>query len=103
MSHGTLRLERKSPKDIKIRGLEILIDEKIHFNLNYGQERDVDLEPGDHVFKASNGLFSVTTPFVVSVDTVVRYDASNFAGTVAKFIFLLIGMGPYRVVVTRLD
>ena len=98
-----LFLQRRSDRDIKIRGLEILVDGDDYFNLNYGQEKQVSLAEGEHEFKASNGLFSVRQFFVIESGKTVSFDVSNVASGFAKFVFMLIGMGPYRVVVKSLD
>ena len=72
---ATIQIRRDSPKDIKIRGLEILLDDKRVANLKYGQSVSLKVCPGSHVLKVTNSLYSKSEAFSLEAGETAHFSS----------------------------
>ena len=97
-----LIVQRKSEQDIKMRDLLVRVDDGPQFNLNFGQSKEFDIEPGDHTLHASNRLYSDTTTFSINENETLTYEVANLTSGCIAALFIGLGMGLYRVRIERL-
>ncbi|MCC7230095.1 MAG: hypothetical protein IT203_06850 [Fimbriimonadaceae bacterium] len=99
---GTLRIERSSPKDIRMRDLYVLVDDDTEDNLLYGEFLELELPVGEHRIKITNRLFTKSETMTVSAGETVRYRVANIPATGPMAILMLItGSGSYKVHMER--
>lgn len=90
-------VSRTSSKDIKIRGLEVLIDGKAVADLKFGDTFEHEVSPGKHTLKVNNTLYNKSIDFDVQAGQTAKFNAGNFVSGLGGVAFLVVGMGPYKV------
>jgi hypothetical protein len=98
-----LSIRRDSPKDIKIRGLFILVDGREVANLTYGQSFEMVISPGEHTLKATNNLYSRSTTFIAEPDRTYAFRGANVMSKVWMVLIGWSGIAPYKVELERTD
>ena len=103
VSTNTARIliSRKAARDIQIRGIEILIDEKFVANLAYGETFETTLEPGHHRLTATNRMYSPTIEFDVAAGEEIRFTTSSIALGGLWLLVAMMGTVPYKVTLER--
>ena len=101
MGTGRLVVTRDDPRDIKIRNLEVWIDGSHAADLKFGERYEGRLEAGEHVVRATNRLSSRELTVSVKEGGSVALQAANRVGFVGGAMMALVGVGPYRVELSR--
>lgn len=99
---GTLHIERNSDLDIKMRGLDILVDGELVGNVDYGKTLNVRLAPGEHRIKITNTLYSKQEDFDLAAGETVSFEVANVISGMSGFMFAAVGFGPYKVSLRRI-
>jgi len=100
---STLRVARTSERDIKMRGLEVLLDGKHLADLQFGKERVFEIEPGEHVLKITNTVYSKEDAFTVPAGREASYEVANVVTGIGAAMMSVFGIGPYRVDLRKLN
>ncbi len=98
-----LIVSRTMPKDIKIRGLFILLDGKEVANISYGKTFEMGLATGKHTLKVTNNLYSKVETLDVKEGETYRFEAGNLLSGLWAVIIGWSGLAPYKVVLTRVE
>ena len=101
MANGTLSVSRNSPKDIKIRELHLLLDEVEIGNLGFGDSIERSIPAGEHRVTATNRLYSKSEDFAIGEEETVTFETANIASGCGGLMFIVVGMGPYKVRLRR--
>lgn len=99
-SSATLVLERNDDADIKMRGLEVFIDDEFVVNLNYGKRFETSVPEGDHEVRVTNSLYTERLTVHAHAGEEIVLQTGNLMPKGAGFLFAL-GMGPYRCFLRR--
>lgn len=94
---ATLIVRRTSPRDIKIRGLELLLDGRHADNLAYGDEVQIDVSPGSHEVKVTNSLYTKSASFTAEPNEIITFDAANVMPKGLGLSLAMFGIVPYKV------
>lgn len=97
MESAFIRITRRSTKDIKIRGLRILIDDEDVADLSYGRAIEVEVPPGKHTVRVTNNMFSATEEADLAPGETKAFDAANIPKGYAPMFLVIIGITPYGV------
>ncbi|AIE84145.1 hypothetical protein [Fimbriimonas ginsengisoli] len=98
-----LIVTRNSPKDIKMRGLEIQLDGQIVTDLQFEKSYESELPAGEHTLKITNQLYSKKETFELAEGEIVRFQVANVSkGIVGPIMLSAFGIGPYQVSLKRL-
>lgn len=100
---GTLEVRRTSERDLKMRGLQFIVDEEFWVDLNYGKTASRELPVGDHQLKITNLLYTKLIDFNLNEGETVVVEAGNEAVGCGALMVVVLGMGPYKVFANRLD
>jgi hypothetical protein len=100
---GVLRLSRVSDRDIKMRGLQILVDGEHLTDLSYGRTQEFPLAPGEHTLVATNTVSTQRDTFQVQPGRTVAYETANVLTGVGGVMMSILGIGPYRVELKRTE
>ena len=98
---GTLEIRRDSDRDIKIRGLEVLLDGQPIGNLPYGESILVPVEPGAHKLKVTNSLYSKSEEFTVEEGQTIAFQAGNKMPAAWAWFLMMVCVAPYGVMLKR--
>ena len=101
MAPGLLVVSRNSPKDIKIRDLYIELDGNEIAALEYEKSYEGPLIPGEHTLTATNRLYHRSESFTSSEGERVAFEVANIASGCGGLMFIVVGMGPYKVKLKR--
>jgi hypothetical protein len=101
MEHATLIVSRTSEDDIKIRGIEILVDGEFVGDLRFGDSLQIEIPPGHHKIKATNRLKSKTLEFGVIPGETIRFEAVGIMLGGAWWVIHMMGTVAYRVTLKR--
>lgn len=96
-----IAVHRTSEHDIKIRDLYVSIDDQPEENLPFGKSIEVPLNPGPHIVTVTNRLYTEKSSFEVAEGQSVSFIAANRASGCGAILFMVVGMGPYRVELKR--
>jgi hypothetical protein len=101
---GSARLvvRRDSQRDIKIRGLDILLDGEYVANIGYGAEYSGLIRAGEHELSVTNQLYTRRCSFTVEPGGSVSFRAGNVANGLTAIMVGVLGIGPYRCFLERL-
>jgi|GEM_PF-2288479 len=102
-SDGRLIVKRDHVRDIKMRELYVQVDSGEEFNLNYGASAELELTPGEHTILATNRLYTKKAEFQVATGETVNFQVANMLQGCLSITFVMFGMGPYGVQLTRVD
>ncbi len=101
MADALLRVTRTSPRDIKIRDLYLELDGKEVGNVLYGDAFEMPVAPGAHKITATNRLYHRSDTFSCKEGEKIEYDVANTATGCGGLLFVVVGMGPYKVQLKR--
>jgi len=101
MPGPTLAVMRTSPRDIKIRDLYIGVDGTEIGNVPYGETLEIPVTQGEHSLTATNRLFTKHATFTCEGDQRVEFEVANVASGCGGLLFVVVGMGPYKVDLKR--
>jgi hypothetical protein len=99
--YAKLVVMRESDRDIRMRDLVLYIDGAKSANIQFGERFEAELEPGKHVVKVSNRLYSKSVEFFAAAGQSVIFEAGNVADGVFMMFMVVTGMGPYHVFLER--
>jgi len=94
-------ISRDSPKDIKIRGLFVLLDGKEVANVAYGKTFEMSLKPGPHTLKVTNNLYSKVVELDLKEGETATFAARNVISGLWAVIIGWSGLAPYKVVLEQ--
>ena len=98
---GTERAElvitRDSDADIKMRGLEIYVDDQYEHDLQYGRSFRKLVAPGLHKVMVSNHLYKKRLSLELKAGERVNLLAGNRFTILGGIMVAVLGMGPYIV------
>lgn len=90
-------MRRNSPRDIKIRGLDVMVNGQFVQDLSFGKAFALDLPAGKHEVMATNRLYKRKLEIGVNPGETVIVDVGNVVGGLGALMVLAIGMGFYGV------
>jgi len=102
MEQATLIVSRVSDRDIKFRGIEILIDGSFAGNLQFGDSLEIEVEPGTHRLTATNRLKSKSVEFEAKPDETIEFETTGIALGGLWLIMAMLGTVAYRVTLERI-
>lgn len=100
MPECVLVVRRTSSDDIQIRDLIVQVDHLSDFNLKYGAQREMRLEPGEHTLSVTNRLYTKKITFTLRAGEASVYQVVNYASGCLAAFFMGLGMGLYKVRIT---
>lgn len=100
---ATLAFVRRSERDIKIRGLEIIVDNRFVKDLAFDADFEMEVAPGEHWVMVTNSLYSKNIQVILAAGERAQFDVGNYVTGLGGMMFVTIGMGPYRVFIDRAD
>ncbi len=100
---GTIRIFRRSDRDIKIRDLFIQVEGEKEQNIKFGEEIEISVPAGKVEMRATNRLYFRDSSFEITPDEVVEFEVANVAtkGPLSA-LMLVTGTILYRVELKRL-
>jgi hypothetical protein len=90
-------ISRDDERDIKMRGLEIYIDDLFVYDLGYERTYRAKLKPGAHTVKVSNHLYKKKIDLDLKPGDTVNLNAGNRFTLLGGLMVAILGMGPYKV------
>jgi len=87
-------IKRNSPKDIKIRGLQIFLDDKFVGDLLYNRQLELEGTPGKHVLKATNTLFTTKLEIEARDGEELEFLVGNHMPGTWAVMLVAIGIAP---------
>jgi len=90
-------VKRDAEKDIKMRSLDVYVDDQFSVDLTYPGEYRAEVDPGDHSVKVSNRLYSRSLRVPLKAGETVTVEAGNYVTGVGTVMMSVLGMGPYKV------
>lgn len=96
-----ISVHRTSDHDIKIRDLYVSVDGSPEENLAYGKSLERQLDQGEHVLTVTNRLYTKEARFDLQDGQTIEFEAANRASGCGAILFMVVGMGPYRVELRR--
>ena len=103
MPGGTLVVRRDSEEDIKIRGMDVLVDGEWKNDLQYGQAYEIELPPGEHIVAVSNKLKKEEAQFMLREGETVVYQATNLLSKGVSTVLMGLGMIMYNSTLRRIQ
>ncbi|HEY3781759.1 MAG TPA: hypothetical protein VGL56_11785 [Fimbriimonadaceae bacterium] len=100
---ATVEIRRDWDKDIKIRGLDVLLDGVSVGNLKYGSVLSLAIEPGTHELKVTNSLYSKSEEFTAEEGETVIFQAGNKMPAAWAWFLMMVCVAPYGVRLVRLE
>jgi len=94
-------VRRDSPKDIKMRGLEVYVDGEFAVDLQYGKEQEFTLPEGEHEVKVTNSLYTKRMTVDLRSNEKVELQTGNVATGLSGLMLVTFGIGPYKVFLKR--
>jgi len=94
-------VERVSDRDIKMRGLKVLLDGNYLTDLSFGNRVEVQVESGPHIVRVTNNLYSSQLEFDAVAGGVSKFGAGNVMRGLGALMFVVMGIGPYRTFLER--
>lgn len=102
MPKATLTVARDSARDLKFRGIDILLDGQFVGDLTYGNSLSIEIEPGVHNLTATNRLKSKSVEFDARPGETVMYQTVGIALGGIWAMMAMLGTVAYRVELARL-
>jgi hypothetical protein len=97
-----LRISRTSDRDIKMRGLEVLLDDQHLTDLSYGKQAEFEIEPGEHTITITNTVYTKKDRFTIGAGRTAAYEIANIVTGLGSVMISAFGIGPYRVELRKL-
>jgi hypothetical protein len=101
MPTATLIVSRTSARDMKFRGIEVLLDGDFIGELSYGKSLEREIEPGIHTLKVTNRMKSASGAFEAAEGETVEFVATAIALAGCWFFLTMMGTVAYRVTLER--
>jgi hypothetical protein len=90
-----------SENDLKMRGIEVILDDVFVGDIAYGRSLKLPISPGSHTLKVTNRLKSRKIEFQAAPGETVRFEATGvLMGGIWIFMSML-GTFAYRVTLER--
>ncbi|RYG49504.1 hypothetical protein EON79_01060 [bacterium] len=99
--NATVRITRKSSRDIGFRSLELFIDEEYVTDIPFEGVHTVELPAGPHTFKASNRLYKRSLDLTLRAGETVEISVGNILQGAMTILTSVFGTGPYKVFIER--
>ncbi len=96
-------ITRDSSEDIKMRGLEVFVDDTFADDLYFGNTYSTCLEPGEHVIKVTNRLYTRRLSINLKDGQEANLQVGNYFGALGGFMMSVIGFGHYKVFVKQIE
>ncbi len=98
---GKVVMNRKSPRDAKIRHIAVKLDGQLMGHINYGQTLEFEAKPGKRKILVDNTLEKKSMEFDIRPGQVVEFECIQVAGLTSGFLITLLGAGPLKVELRR--
>jgi hypothetical protein len=98
---GRIAVSRNSGRDMKIRGIELLLDGEFVGNLAFGQTYEAEIAPGTHTLTATNRMYSPSIDFEVKAGDTVRFVVTSIPLGGLWLLIAMMGTVAYRVKLER--
>ncbi len=92
-------ITRDSERDIKMRGLEVFVDDTFLADLAFGDSCSHDVTPGEITVKVTNRLYTKRLTITLAAGETYHVQAGNYFGSVGGIMMAVFGFGPYKVFV----
>jgi uncharacterized protein YgfB (UPF0149 family) len=100
---GTLVVRRDSDGDIKIRGMDVLVDGEWKTDLHYGHSYEIELPVGEHTLAVSNKLKKSEEQFILSEGEKAVFQATNVMSKGVSVVLMGLGMVMYNSTLRRVQ
>ena len=100
---ANIHISRDAERDIKMRGLEVLLDDEFVENLKFGMEVTRTVVPGDHVVKITNKLYSAKLAISTKPGETIHIQVGNYFGKIGMMMVTIFGFGYYKVFINNLS
>jgi plastocyanin len=101
MDPAHLTVSRTSDRDLKIRGIEVLLDGESLGSLAFGRSLERDIEVGHHTLKVTNRLNSRPAEFDASPGETVKFETAGIAMGGLWLFMTMLGTVAFRVTLDR--
>lgn len=103
MEPATLIVSRTSERDLKIRGIEVILDGYHVGDLTFGQSLERQVEPGTHLLKVTNLLKSKAIEFEAKPGETIHFETIGIVLGGLWVIVTMLGTVPYKVLLQRVQ
>ena len=100
---ATLVVRRDSDDDIKMRDLQVYVDDEWKADLKYGGSFETEIEPGEHKVTVSNRLKKQHMEFVAREGETVVFLGTNVLAKGLSAILGGLGMVMYHATLKRVQ
>jgi hypothetical protein len=98
---ATLIVSRTSERDLKIRGIEVILDGTHLADLTFGKFVEKEIEPGPHMLKVTNLLRSKAIEFEAKPGETIQFETVGVVLGGPWVILTMMGTVPYKVSLER--
>jgi hypothetical protein len=102
VSGAKLIIARTAAKGMKVRSLDVFVDDRFVADLAFGKSLSVDLEPGEHSVKVSNRLYTRELQVRLAPGDRKRVQVGNILGRLGM-VLIGVGLPFYHVFVEEED
>lgn len=103
MDQARLIVSRTSERDLKIRGIEVILDGILIGDLAFGKSVEVEIAPGSHLLKVTNLLKSKQIEFEATEGETIRFETIGVVLGGLWVIVTMLGTVPYKVLLERVE
>jgi hypothetical protein len=94
---ATIRISRDGDRDIKMRGLDVFLDDQFVQEMEFGTEFTQSVSPGEHVVRITNRLYSAKLNVTTKVGETAHIQVGNYFGLSGLILITIFGVGHYKV------
>lgn len=99
---ATITIVRDSEKDIKMRDLFVVVDDRDEYRLQYGETVTVEVPAGPHTLLATNKVFRKEVDIDLGGGEATVYEVANVPTKgVLSMILVLTGTVMYKVTIAK--
>ncbi|MDR3691740.1 MAG: hypothetical protein P4L46_20340 [Fimbriimonas sp.] len=97
MTDSRLVIRRDADNDIKMRGLEVFLDDEFVKDLSFGSEQSLDVSPGNHTLKVTNHLYTRRLEVEAKPGETLDIQVGNYFDGLGGIMMAVFGFGHYKV------
>ena len=90
-------LTRDSDDDIKMRGLEVFVDDEFIKDISFGSFASTDVAPGEHIVKVTNRLYTKRLAISAKSGDQIKVQVGNYFDKAGVLMMSIFGIGHYKV------
>jgi hypothetical protein len=101
VEHAKLIVSRTSERDLKIRGIEVILDGMHVDDLAFGNRLEKEIAPGRHTLKVTNLLKSKQIEFEAAPGETIHFETIGVVLGGLWLIVTMLGTVPYNVLLEQ--